>query len=540
MGGLELGQLAEEPVVLGVGELGRILLRGRAGWRARGWRAARRRRAPRRRRCRGRPSHARIGPRGAAHATVRLPWDSCRVCRCIPSCWRPTPCSSSTPPTSARSCPRTLVEPLLVALGAGAVVLLVCALLYRDLRRGALLASAIVVAFAFFGHLADQVDGPGRARSSCSSSPGPPSSSSSAIYALRARGSLPTVTATLNAFGLALVVMTLVTIVPAETSRAVRASEGEPVDDGTSSLGRHAASGPRHLLPGLRPLRLGLVARARLRRRRTTSTATSRRAGFQVVPGRAGQLPRQRLQPGLHAQHGLRSTTSTTSIGRASTDRTPVRERTGRHEVGRFLRANGYRYYHIGRLVGADPRQPHRRRGPGAGQDDRVRVGPARGQHPPHPRAAGSAATARTRSSRDQHRDQALFAFRQVQQPGRTPGRKFVFAHILMPHPPYVLAEGGRRVRQGTRPRPGRRRSSCRPQLDFTERPDPRDGGRAAGRPRRERPHHRHHRRRGALPLRRRRLRRRQRRRRTASASGSCGPTTCRASTTRSRPTTAA
>jgi hypothetical protein len=29
---------------------------------------------------------------------------------------------------------------------------------------------------------------------------------------------------------------------------------------------------------------------------------------------------------------------------------------------------------------------------------------------------------------------------------GRTPGRKFVFAHILLPHPPYVLAEGGRRV----------------------------------------------------------------------------------------------
>ncbi len=40
----------------------------------------------------------------------------------------------------------------------------------------------------------------------------------------------------------------------------------------------------------------------------------------------------------------------------------------------------------------------------------------------------------------------ALFAIRQVQHLGRTPGRKFVFAHILLPHPPYVLAEGGRRV----------------------------------------------------------------------------------------------
>jgi hypothetical protein len=42
----------------------------------------------------------------------------------------------------------------------------------------------------------------------------------------------------------------------------------------------------------------------------------------------------------------------------------------------------------------------------------------------------------------------ALFAIRQVQHLGRTPGRKFVFAHILLPHPPYVLGQKGRRILQ--------------------------------------------------------------------------------------------
>ena len=48
--------------------------------------------------------------------------------------------------------------------------------------------------------------------------------------------------------------------------------------------------------------------------------------------------------------------------------------------------------------------------------------------------------------SRTQHRDQALFAIRQVERLADVPGRKFVFAHILMPHTPYVLAKDGRFV----------------------------------------------------------------------------------------------
>ena len=67
-----------------------------------------------------------------------------------------------------------------------------------------------------------------------SSSPGPPSSCVVALYAVRARGSLPTVTAALNVFAFVLVVLTLVTIVPASHSgscahpRASRSSGSTP------------------------------------------------------------------------------------------------------------------------------------------------------------------------------------------------------------------------------------------------------------------------------------------------------------------------
>jgi hypothetical protein len=43
-------------------------------------------------------------------------------------------------------------------------------------------------------------------------------------------------------------------------------------------------------------------------------------------------------------------------------------------------------------------------------------------------------------------RNQTLFEFRQLERLASVPGRKFVFAHLLIPHPPYVLAADGRRI----------------------------------------------------------------------------------------------
>ena len=154
----------------------------------------------------------------------------------------------------------------------------------------------------------------------------------------------PTVTATLNAFGLALVLMTLATILPAETSRAVTASEGERVDDGS------VARAPRHPDRDIYYLVVDRYGSEWSHEHAfgVESDLTNDLAarGFQVVPG---------ARANYHASDFSIATTlnmdyvaSLVEVTGASTDRTPVRQRLARHEVGRFMRANGYRYVHLG------------------------------------------------------------------------------------------------------------------------------------------------------------------------------------------------
>ena len=58
-------------------------------------------------------------------------------------------------------------------------------------------------------------------------------------------------------------------------------------------------------------------------------------------------------------------------------------------------------------------------------------------------RARGDQAATRTLFER--HGDLALFQLRQVQRLASAPGPKFVFAHILLPHDPYVFRADGTR-----------------------------------------------------------------------------------------------
>jgi hypothetical protein len=122
-----------------------------------------------------------------------------------------------------------------------------------------------------------------------------------------------------------------------------------------------------------------------------------------------------------------------------------VRVRLARHEVGRFLRDNGYRYVHLGAWWEPTRDSPI--------ADEVLALGKTTEFATVLREATMLPAIDRVLGrddgdthARDQHRDQARFAFRQLERLAQAPGRTFVFAHILMPHPPYVLAEGGRAV----------------------------------------------------------------------------------------------
>jgi hypothetical protein len=46
-------------------------------------------------------------------------------------------------------------------------------------------------------------------------------------------------------------------------------------------------------------------------------------------------------------------------------------------------------------------------------------------------------------TDRDRHREGTLYGFRQLRRVATAPGPKFVFAHILLPHDPYVFKADG-------------------------------------------------------------------------------------------------
>jgi hypothetical protein len=343
-----------------------------------------------------------------------------------------------------------LVEPLLlsVALAAGAYA--ACTLLYRDLRRGALVATAIVLAVMFFGHLAVQLDW-------LDLSPEALLVGwllfvvAVAVYAWRARGSLATVTAVLNVFVLVLVVLSLLTIVPAETGRAVRASEGEPVADGPIL---RATTKPERDIYYLNFDRYGSDWSLKQAYGIDNDLYPALEGlGFQVVPGARANYHTSDLS--LAATLNMRYLDELTErYGRNSGDRTPARELLARHEVGQFLRQQGYRFDHIGAWWEPTRTSPIADEVLSLGKPTEFGAVLKDGTVlPTLERLAGR--VEEDTPSRAQHRDMALFAIRQVQHLARTPGRKFVFAHILLPHPPYVLGEGGRRVLEaeaGSRP----------------------------------------------------------------------------------------
>ena len=69
---------------------------------------------------------------------------------------------------------------------------------------------------------------------------------------------------------------------------------------------------------------------------------------------------------------------------------------------------------------------------------------------------------------RDDARAAAHFQFRQLQRLPSVPGRKFVFAHILLPHPPYIFdAEGDMVVKATAETVP--ERDLYREQLAYTD-----------------------------------------------------------------------
>ena len=132
----------------------------------------------------------------------------------------------------------------------------------------------------------------------------------------------------------------------------------------------------------------------------------------------------------------------TEEIGRASDDRTPAHEMLAQHEVGRFLKQQGYRYYHIGSWFNPTASIPIADENLSFDTTSEFESVLRDTTILPALEEVLGRQTPET-TFRDRHREGTLFTFRQLHRLQSAPGPKFVFAHVLLPHDPYVFHADG-------------------------------------------------------------------------------------------------
>jgi hypothetical protein len=333
--------------------------------------------------------------------------------------------------------PIDAAAPLARALGAAGALTALAAVVLRDVRKGAIVATSIVVAFFGFGHVAPSLSGVGLGDGAQLGAWGVVVAAT-LVFAVRATNKVPQATAGLNIAALILVVIAAATILPYEVSRAGR----EPISH-AATVRAGSDLGTERDIYFLVFDRYGSADAIERRfdiadnelygwlEARGFSVPANSHANYRATDFSLAATLNMRLLDDLSRE-----------VGRASGDRTPAQDMIREHEVGRFLKSQGYRYYQIGSWFG-----PTRSV---AIADENLSYGVASEFEtvlddltilPAIDRVRGVVSPERT--DRDRHREGTLFGLRQLRRIATAPGPKFVMAHILLPHDPYVFKADG-------------------------------------------------------------------------------------------------
>jgi len=161
-----------------------------------------------------------------------------------------------------------------------------------------------------------------------------------------------------------------------------------------------------------------------------------RNRGFYIAEGSCANYPTTWLS--LASSLGMEYLDSlAAALGPDASDRSPVYQRLQHHRVGASLRAVGYRYIHLGSAWGAT----------------RECRGADRNVHYPRPLSEFSEGLCATTPllalpMMRVAREWTLYTFDHLAETGAVPGPKFVFAHLLIPHEPYLFNADGSRPTQ--------------------------------------------------------------------------------------------
>lgn len=342
-----------------------------------------------------------------------------------------------------------VIGPLVLIVGGAFLALVVLTLVFRDPRRSAIVVSMTAIAFLAYGFID---------RGPLSDAPGWVQQAGwialvigSIVVAIRIKGQLPALTTTLNVVSVILVGLSLVQIVPhvvGTLGNAGSAEVGEtPVAAGSAAPSAGTAK-PRDIYY----IVLDRYGSARSIAQDYGITDNDMYGwltdhGFTVAADSHANYVKTALSIASTLRMDFLDDIAK-RMGKTSSDQSPINAVFQDHPVGRFLQARGYRYVHIGSYF-----QPTRS---SKIADENLHIGSvsdfatALFDYSAAPAIARRLGLEQAAPLRERHRANAMYDFAALKRVQEEPGPKFVFAHLLMPHPPYVFTADGKFVPDDT------------------------------------------------------------------------------------------
>jgi hypothetical protein len=329
-----------------------------------------------------------------------------------------------------------VVMPLLLVLGLTLIALVALSALLRDSRRAAIIVSAGVVGILGFGLVADVVaPALGDARAvlligSVALLIG------AIVLAWRVGPRLGQITLGLNVISLVLVIMALVPAVG-----AAAAELGDQLDEADSTLTSTVDENtPKRDIYHLVLDRYGSESALELAQGIDNSEFVGwlRDQGFQVIDDARPNYARTTLSLGatLSMQH---LDPIVKKLGPDSENLGPVVRRIRHSEAGSFLQDQGYEYVHIGSWFG----QTRDSQIADRSDDAKTEVTFSSTLYDLSIVPALVQAPSKTLRNGRRHAEAALHQFKALEALADDPGPTYAFAHILLPHAPYVFLEDG-------------------------------------------------------------------------------------------------
>ena len=325
---------------------------------------------------------------------------------------------------------------LLLALGGATLAMALTWLVLRDWRRAAIVASALVICFFAYGHLANalvawRIPGWVQQLGWIAAIVG------AALVAWRIRDRLQALTRGLDLIAGILVVLSLVSIVPHELDRATNAGN----DPSPLPLVAGAPEGPKRDVWYLifdryssdEQLKAAFGIDGTL-----DSWLTDK--GFYVAPDSQANYVKTSLS--MASSLNLDYLDDIVArMGPDSDDHGPVFAALQDHVLGRFLQSQGYRFIQVGSPYGPTNVNPYADENPRLGSTSdfaaavyETSVVPAIGRR---------IGLVRSTPLRERSYETARFQWETLQGLVDDPGPKLVISHFLLPHPPYVFDRDG-------------------------------------------------------------------------------------------------